>query len=56
MEGRYQSRSYLTIRNDALILPDYFVLDGSVRFAIDGQALVCGARTSAIRRIQQRLR
>ncbi|MBC8085898.1 MAG: TonB-dependent receptor [Phycisphaerae bacterium] len=43
-EGRYQSKSYLTnTGNEALMLPDYFVLDGSVRFSIGGQALVIRA-------------
>ena len=41
LEGRYQSKAYLTnTGNEALVLPDYFVLDGSVRFSIAGQALV----------------
>jgi len=41
MEGRYQSKSYLTnTGNEALILPDYFVLDASLRFSVGGQALV----------------
>lgn len=40
-EGRYQNKSYLTnTGNEALLLPDYFVLDGSLRFAIGNQALV----------------
>lgn len=41
LEGRYQSKAYLTnTGNEALILPDYYVLDGSVRFMFAGQALV----------------
>lgn len=41
LEGRYQSKAYLTnTRNEALLLPDYYVLDGSVRFSLAGQALV----------------
>lgn len=41
LEGRYQSRAFLTnTGNEALILPDYYVLDGSLRLAVGGQALV----------------
>ena len=41
LEGRYQSKAFLTnTDNRALMLPDYFVLDGSVRFNVAGQALV----------------
>ena len=41
LEGRYQSKAFLTnTGNEALRLPDYFVLDGSVRFNVAGQALV----------------
>ncbi len=41
LEGRYQSRAFLTnTGNQTLILPEYFVLDGSVRFNVAGQALV----------------
>jgi iron complex outermembrane recepter protein len=41
LEGRYQSKAFLTnTGSEALILPDYFVLDGSVRFSVAGQALV----------------
>jgi iron complex outermembrane receptor protein len=41
LEGRYQSKAFLTnTGNTALLLPDYYVLDGSVRFSIAGQALV----------------
>ena len=41
LEGRYQSKAFLTnTGNEALMLPDYFVLDGSVRFNVAGQALV----------------
>lgn len=41
LEGRYQSRSNLTNTNNAaLVLPDFYVLDGSVRFSIAGQSLV----------------
>jgi iron complex outermembrane receptor protein len=41
LEGRYQNKSYLTnTGNEALILPDYFVLDGSLRFTFAGQSLV----------------
>lgn len=41
LEGRYQSKSYLTNTGNAtLLLPDYYVLDGSVRFNFAGQALV----------------
>ena len=41
LEGRYQSSAFLTnTGNSALMLPDYFVLDGSVRLSVAGQALV----------------
>ena len=41
VEGRYQSKSFLTnTGNGALTLPDYFVLDGSLRFNFARQALV----------------
>jgi iron complex outermembrane receptor protein len=41
LEGRYQSRSNLTnTDNTALVLPDFYVLDGSLRFNVAGQSLV----------------
>ncbi|MEP6835710.1 MAG: TonB-dependent receptor [Gemmatimonas sp.] len=41
VEGRYQSKAFLTnTGNETLMLPDYFVLDGSLRFSLRGQALV----------------
>ncbi|MDQ6611402.1 MAG: TonB-dependent receptor, partial [Gemmatimonadota bacterium] len=41
LEGRYQSRAFLTnTDNAALVLPDFFVLDGALRFNIGKQALV----------------
>ena len=41
LEGRYQSQSFLTnTDNAALVLPPFFVLDGSVRLTIAKQALV----------------
>ena len=40
-EGRYQSKANLTnTDNAALILPDYYVIDGSARIALGRQALV----------------
>lgn len=41
LEGRYQSQANLTNTNDAsLLLPSYYVLDGSLRFNVGKQALV----------------
>ena len=51
LEGRYQSKAFLTnTGNSALMLPDYYVLDGSVRFNLAGQALVVRGATWATRR------
>ena len=41
LEGRYQGRAFLTnTDNAALVLPEFFVLDGSLRFNIGRQALI----------------